>query len=57
MSGYDAAKVEYENVTEYDLTVAGSTWFAVTSEVTYGFGKSLPGGEYIANITAECIAQ
>jgi hypothetical protein len=56
MSGYEAAKVEYDNVTEYDLSVAGSTWFQIDSEVTYGFGKSFPGGEYSANITAECIA-
>ena len=56
MSGYEAAKVEYNNVTEYDLSVAGSTWFQIDSEVTYGFGKSFPGGEYSANITAECIA-
>ena len=56
MSGYEAAKVEYNNVTEYDLSVAGSTWFQIDSKVTYGFGKSFPGGEYSANITAECIA-
>ena len=56
MSGYEAAKVEYNNVTEYDLSVAGSTWFQIDSEVTYGYGKSFPGGEYSANITAECIA-
>ena len=56
MSGYEAAKVEYNNVTEYDLSVAGSTWFQIDSEVSYGFGKSLPGGEYSANIVAECIA-
>ena len=56
MSGYEAAKVEYNNVTEYDLSIAGSTWFKIDSEVTYGFGKSFPGGEYSANITAECIA-
>ena len=56
MSGYEAAKVEYENHTEYDLSVAGSTWFKITSEATYGVGKSLPGGEYKANVVAECIA-
>lgn len=56
MSGYEAAKVEYENHTEYDLTVAGSTWFKVTSNVTYGVDKPLPGGEYKANVTATCIA-
>ena len=57
MAGYEAAKVEYDNVTEYDLTVAGSTWFKVTSGVTYGVDKSLPGGTYKANVVAECIAK
>ena len=56
MSGYEAAKVEYDNHTEYDLTIAGSTWFTVESEAKYGVGKSLPGGEYKANVVAECIA-
>lgn len=56
MSGYEAGKVEYENHTEYDLTVAGSTWFKVTSNATYGVDKPLPGGEYKANVTAVCIA-
>tara|TARA_R110000782_G_scaffold247961_1_gene334831 strand:+ start:231 stop:692 length:462 start_codon:yes stop_codon:yes gene_type:complete len=56
MSGYEAAKIEYDNHTEYDLTVAGTTWFRVESEATYGVGKSLPGGEYKANAIAECIA-
>tara|TARA_A100001015_G_C14706387_1_gene600323 strand:- start:19 stop:516 length:498 start_codon:yes stop_codon:yes gene_type:complete len=56
MSGYEAAKVEYDNHTEYDLTVAGSTWFTIESEAKYGQGKSLPGGEYKANVVAECIA-
>lgn len=57
MAGYEAAKVEYDNVTEYDLTVAGSTWFKVTSGVTYGVDKSLPGGTYKANVVAECVAK
>lgn len=56
MSGYEAAKVEYDNVTEFDLTVAGSTWFKVESNVSYGYEKSLPGGDYVATVTAECIA-
>ena len=56
MSGYEAAKVEYDNHTEYDLSVAGSTWFQIESSVTYGVDKALPGGEYKANVTAECIA-
>ena len=53
---YGEAKVEYDNVTEFDLTLAGSTWFSVESEAKYGVGKSLPGGEYKANVVAECIA-
>ena len=56
MAGYEAAKVEYDNITEYYLSVAGSTWFQVESSVTYGYEKSFPGGDYTANITAECIA-
>ena len=57
MAGYEAAKVEYDNHTEYDLTVAGSTWFSVSSTVTYGVDKPLPGGTYKANVTALCIAK
>ena len=57
MSGYEAAKIQYDNITEFDLTAAGSTWFKITSNVTYGYGKSLPGGEYKAMVQAECIAQ
>lgn len=57
MSGYEAAKTEYENHTEYDLTVAGTVWFEVESEVTYGVDEPLPGGEYKANVTAVCLAQ
>ena len=56
MANYETNKVTYDNVTEYDLTAAGSTWFKVTSGVTYGVDKSLPGGEYKAAITALCIA-
>lgn len=56
MSGYEAAKVQYDNVTEFGLTVAGSTWFKVTSAVAYGVAKPLPGGTYKANVVAECIA-
>jgi len=57
MSGYDTDKVTYNNVHEYDLTVAGSTWFKVSSTATYGVGKSLPAGTYTAIATAECIAK
>ena len=57
MSGYDTTKVEYNNTTEYDLTIAGTTWFAISSEADYGFDKAFPGGTYRAIVTAECIAQ
>ena len=57
MSAYEAAKVEYENHTEFGLTLAGSTWFSIESEAKYGSAKSLPGGEYKANVVAECIAK
>ena len=57
MAGYEAAKVTYNNTTEYDMTVAGSTWFKVNSEVSYGVDKALPGGTYKAVVTAECIAK
>lgn len=56
MAGYEAAKVTYDNYTEYDLTVAGTTWFKVTSEATYGYDRAFPAGNYTAIITAECVA-
>ena len=56
MSGYDAAKVEYDNVTEFNLTVAGSTWFKTETDATYGYGKAFPAGTYRAVVIAECIA-
>ena len=57
MSDYDNTKIEYDNVTEIDLTFTGSTWFNVESEVTYGVNKSLPGGTYTAVVEASCIAK
>lgn len=57
MADYDTNKVTYNNVHEYDLTVAGSTWFKVSSTATYGVDKSLPAGTYTAIATAECIAK
>lgn len=57
MSGYDSAKVEYNNTTEFDLTVAGSTWFSIDSSASYGYNKSFPAGTYTAVVTAECIAK
>ena len=56
MSGYESAKVEYDNVTEFDLTVAGTVWFEVDSSADYGFNKAFPAGNYTALVTAECIA-
>jgi len=56
MSAYDAAKVEFDNVTEFDLTVAGSTWFKTESLAEYGYGKAFPAGVYRAVVVAECIA-
>ena len=56
MSAYDTGKVEYNNVTEFFLTVAGSTWFKVDSEITYGVGRAFPGGQYQTAVLAECIA-
>ena len=43
----------------FDLTHAGTTWFEVTSQATYGGGqnKAFPGGSYTAVVVAECIAQ
>ena len=35
MSGYDAAKVEFDNVTEFSLTVAGSTWFKTETQADF----------------------
>ena len=56
MSAYDTSKIEYDNVTEIELTIAGSTWFKVASEADYGFNKALPGGTYTAIVEANCIA-
>jgi len=57
MAGYEAAKVTYGSTTQYDLTVAGSTWFSSESAAVYGVNKSFPGGSYTALILAECIAK
>ena len=57
MSAYDTNKVTYGNSTEFDFTIAGSAWFSVTSEASYGYQKAFPAGSYSAMVTAECIAQ
>ncbi len=56
MAAYDTDKREYNNTTEFDLTVSGSTWFKATSQADYGYNKSFPGGVYSAVVVAECIA-
>lgn len=57
MSDFETNKVQWNNVTEYDLTIAGSAWFKVGSIAEYGYGKSFPGGTYRSVILAECIAK
>lgn len=57
MSDYETDKVEYDNVTEFDLTVAGTVWFEVSSSADYGYNKAFPAGNYTAIVTAECIAK
>jgi hypothetical protein len=56
MAAYDTDKIEYDNVTEVDLSIAGSTWFQVESEADYGYDKAFPAGTYRTIVQAECIA-
>jgi|TARA_R110000764_G_scaffold35107_2_gene78343 hypothetical protein len=59
MSGYQAASTVAGSMRQYALTVAGTTWFDISSAATYGGGqqKPFPGGSYKAVVLAECIAQ
>ena len=59
MSGYQNASTTTGSMRQYALTHAGTTWFEVTSQATYGGGqnKAFPGGSYTAVVVAECIAQ
>jgi hypothetical protein len=57
MADFETNKIEWDNVTEFDLTVAGSAWFKISSIANYGFDKSFPGGTYRASVLAECIAK
>lgn len=57
MADYDTDKIEFGNTHEYDLTVAGTTRFKISSQMDYGVGKALPAGNYTAIVTAECIAK
>ena len=54
MSAYEAAKSTYNNVTEFNLTLAGSTNFVLNS--AYNYVKALPAGTYSSVWTVECIA-
>lgn len=59
MSAYQAASTATGSMRQYALTLAGTTWFEVTSAATYGGGqnKAFPGGSYKALVVANCIAQ
>ena len=57
MSAFNTDKIVYNNTSEFPLSVAGSVWFDVSSEATYGYNKAFPAGSYSAVVTAECIAQ
>lgn len=57
MSTYETSKVVFGDSTEYGLSLAGSTWFKVSSTAKYGYGKAFPGGTYRAVVQAECIAR
>jgi hypothetical protein len=56
MSAYTTSKRVYNNITEIDLSVPGTVWFAAISKAEYGYDKSFPAGEYRAIVLAECIA-
>ena len=57
MAIYETNKATYGSTTEFDLTIAGSTWFSSSASADYGYNKSFPGGSYSAVIVAECIAK
>ena len=57
MAAFETNKVLWDNVTEFDLTLAGSVWFKIDSQADYGYEKSFPGGIYRASVLAECIAK
>lgn len=57
MGTYESSKIELGMTDKYELTAAGSTWFATSSVVTMGGNKAFPGGNYTALIVAECIAK
>ena len=56
MSAFETNKVEYNNITEFPLSVAGTAWFNVASSANYGYLTAFPAGQYVATVTAECVA-
>lgn len=54
MSAYEAAKVVFNNNTEFNLTLTGSTNFVLNSAFEYA--KALPAGNYTSVWTVTCIA-
>lgn len=59
MSGYQDGSSTTGAARTYPLSIAGTTWFEIESQATYGGGqnKAFPGGSYTAHVVAECIAQ
>lgn len=59
MSGYQNGSTTTGAARTYPLSIAGTTWFEVESQATYGGGqnKAFPGGTYTAHVVAECVAQ
>ena len=57
MSDYETNKIQYENVVEFNLTVAGTSWFQVESAAVYGYNKAFLAGNYTSIAIAECIAK
>lgn len=57
MSVYTTNAITYDNTVQYDLTLAGSTWFKISSEATYGYNQAFPAGSYVASVVAGCIAK
>ena len=53
MSAFNDNKVTYNNSSEFDLTIAGSAWFSVTSTAEYGYDKAFPAGTYSAMVSQE----
>ena len=57
MADYDTNKTTFNNTHQYDLAVAGTTKFKISSQVDYGNGKAMPAGTYTTLVNAECIAK